>query len=212
MRRTNAVLFMICLCFGQIAVIFPTAKAEKLRHILPTFTWEQVGGQALRQVNWDWRSALDGWSIRFGPGRPGYHGLTETSVRRITIWIRPTESPESVAGTIVHELAHAFDEKYLTPALRSKWLAVRGLPPDTPWYFPVGHLLSDYLSGAGDFAESVSWTLQGSKVGFLSCLGLRLSDAERKQVARGCHGLPPNKVQQALIRQWLAELPRMGGK
>jgi hypothetical protein len=112
-----------------------------------------------------------------------------------------------VAGTIAHELAHAFDKKYLTPALRGKWLAARGLPPDTPWYFPVGHLSSDYLSGAGDFAESVSWTLQGPVAGFRSCLGLPLNNEQKKLVARGCRGLPPNKAQQALIRQWLAELP-----
>jgi hypothetical protein len=117
-----------------------------------------------------------------------------------------------VAGAIAHELAHAFDEKYLTPALRSKWLAVRGLPPDTPWYSPVGRLSSDYLSGAGDFAESVSWTLQGPAAGFRSCLGLRLTEGQKQRIAIGCHGLPPNKAQQALIRQWLAELPQTGGE
>jgi len=207
MRRTIASLFVTCFCFGWIAAAFPAEKAEKSRHTPSVPAWEQVGGEALRQINWDWRAALDGWSILFGPGRPGYHALTETSVRRITVWVRPSESPESVAGTIAHELAHAFDKKYLTPALRGKWLAARGLPPDTPWYFPVGHLSSDYLSGAGDFAESVSWTLQGPVAGFRSCLGLPLNNEQKKLVARGCRGLPPNKAQQALIRQWLAELP-----
>ncbi len=212
MRRTIAVLFMARLCFGQIAAIFPAAKEEKLRHAPPAPAWEQVGHRALRQVNWDWRPALDGWSIRFGPKLPGYNGITEASIRRITIWIRPAESPESVAGVIAHELAHAFDVKYLTPDLRSKWLAARGLPPDTPWYSPVGRLSSDYLSGAGDFAESVSWTLQGPAAGFRSCLGLRLTERQKQRIAIGCSGLPPNKTQQALIRQWLAELPRTGGE
>jgi hypothetical protein len=211
MRRTIAVL-MLCLCFGPVAVAFPPEKAEKLRHTLSTPIWEQVGHQALRQISWDWRSALDGWSVRFGPERPGYHGLTETGARRITIWIRPSESPESVAGTIVHEFAHVFDERYLAPAMRSMWLAARGLPPDTPWYSPVGHLLSDYLSGAGDFAESVGWTLQGPAAGFRSCLGLPLNAEQKKLVAKGCRGLPPDEAQQALIRQWLAELPQTGGK
>jgi hypothetical protein len=117
-----------------------------------------------------------------------------------------------VAGIIVHELAHAFDKKYFTPVLRSKWLAARGLPSDTPWYFPVGRLGSDYFSGAGDFAESVSWTLQGPEAGFHSCLGLYLTERQKQLIARGCRGLPPNQAQQALIRQWLAKLPQAGGK
>jgi len=29
-----------------------------------------------------------------------------------------------------------------------------------------------------------------------------------KQIALGCHGLPPNKEQQALIREWLLTLPK----
>ena len=211
MRRTIAVIFLMCL-LGRIAAAFPSAEGRQIRHVPPIPTWEQIGRRALRQVNWDWKPALDDWSIQFGPGRPGYHGLTEPNTHRITIWIRPADSPESVAGTIVHELAHAFDEKYLTPALRSKWIAARSLPPDTPWYFPVGNLSTDYLSGAGDFAESVSWTLQGPKVGFRSCLGLRLNEKQKKLIANGCQGPPPNEAQQALIRQWLVELPHMDGK
>jgi hypothetical protein len=206
---------MIYLYFGQIAVAFPPAKEEKLRYAPSIPAWEQVGRQALRRVNWNWRVALGDWSIQFGPGQSGKNGLTDKKVHLITVWIRSSDSLESIAGTIVHELAHAFDWKYLTPGLRSKWLATRGLPPDTPWYFPVGQLRSDYLSGAGDFAESVSWTLQGPEAGFRSCLGLRLTELQKKHIARGCQGLPPNKTQQALIRRWLVELPRAaqtGGK
>lgn len=211
MRRMIAIIFLTYL-FGQIDVAFPSGEEEQTRHTPSVPSWEMVGHQALRQVSWDWKTALDGWNIQFGPGRPGYHGITELKVRRITIWIRPADSPELVAGTIVHELAHAFDWKYLTPALRTQWLVARGLPLDTPWHFPVGRLGSDYLSGEGDFAEAVRWTLQGPRAGFLSCLGLRLNEQQKKLIARGCQGSPPNEAQQALIRQWLAELPRMGRK
>lgn len=212
MRQIIVLLLTICLCLGQIAVAFPAVNAEKPRHTPPIPIWEQVGHRVLMQVNWDWRPALEGWCIQFGPGRPGRTGLTDKKARLITIWVRTAGSPESVVGTIVHELAHAFDYQYLTPELRAKWIAARGLPPDTPWYRPMGSLSTDYFSGAGDFAESVAWTLQGSKVGFRSCLGMSLNDKQKKSIARGCRGLLPTKVQQALIRQWLTDLPRTGGK
>lgn len=204
MRRITIVFIVACLYLGQTTLAFPASA--------PILSWEQIGHQALQQVNWDWRLILNEWIIEFGPGRPGYHGITNVITRRIMIWIRPSESPESVAGTIVHEVAHAFDVKYLTPSLRNDWLVVRHLPPNTPWYSPVGNLSSDYLSGAGDFAESVSWTLQGQVAGFRSCLGLSLNNAQKQRIAAGCHGLSPNKAQQTLIRQWLAELPQTGGK
>ena len=212
MSRLIFCLFVSCISFGQITGSFPSVKEKRPRSAISTSAWRQIGSQALGQVRWDWKPALVDWSIQFGPGRPGYNGLAQKNIRRVTIWIRSDDSPESVAGTIVHELAHAFDWEYLTPTLRNEWLAARNLPPDTPWYFPVGKLSSDYLSGAGDFAESVSRTLQGSNVGFCSCLGLRLNEQQKKMTAKGCRGIPPNKIQQALIRTWLAELPRMGGK
>lgn len=211
MRRIIALVFMICFCFEKTA-----SSANAITPIAPT--WEQqVGQQALRKITWDWQSALGEWKIRFDPGRPGYHGIADLDVCRITIWVRSTDSPESVAGTIGHEIGHAFDKKYLTSALRGEWLATRELPLRTPWTFPLGPLSTDYLSGAGDFAESVSWVLRGPGAGFRSCLGLRPGDLQKKEnktIARGCKGLQPNETQQALIWRWLIELPRSrsGGK
>ncbi|MDO8558135.1 MAG: hypothetical protein Q7S09_03020 [bacterium] len=202
MRRiiaTIAVLFFI-----QIAVAFP-AKAEKLRHTTTPATpvWKQVGRQALWLVNWDWKLALGGWTVRFHPGRLDVLGITTLDESRVDIWVRRKQSPESVAGTIVHELAHAFDHKYLTFDMRKAWIAARNLPPDTRWYTPCSGCrdrglcddCADYHFGSGDFAECVSWTLQGPAYEFQSLLGP-----------------PPNEAQQALIRQWLTELPQAGGK
>jgi hypothetical protein len=191
---------MTCLYFGQIVVAFPATKEEELRHTLPTIAWKQVGHQALRQVNWDWRAALDryDWIVRFHPGRRNLLteenstiiGIAAMKECRIDIWVYPSRSPKKVAATIVHELAHAFDYDYLTPDLRKAWLAARNLPPNTPWWTPCPHC-DDYRFGAGDFAECVKWTLQGPSDKFRSLLGP-----------------PPNEAQQALIREWLAELPQ----
>src|ERR1019366_10111655 len=104
--------------------------------------------------------------------------------------IRHDQTPQEVAATLAHEFAHAFDRLYLTPDLRAQWLAARGLSTNTPWYPPCRGC-SDYHFGAGDFAESVSWTLQGSVMKFRSRLGP-----------------PPNISQQALIQQWVSSATR----
>jgi hypothetical protein len=206
MRRITTLFFLACL-FGLIAVAFSATKEEKPQHTLSAPAWEQVGRQALRQVNWDWRAALDrcNWIVRFHPGRHDLLteenstiiGITTLPECRIDIWIYPARSSKKVAATIVHELAHAFDYDYLTSDLRKAWLVARNLSPSTPWWPPCPHC-DDYRFGAGDFAECVKWTLQGSTDKFRSLLGPL-----------------PNETQQALIRKWLAELPRTiqtGGK
>lgn len=202
-------LLLVCF-FLQIFAVSLTRGDEAAED--DVYSWERVGARALQEVNWNWRADLDGWVVRFHPGRPGLLGLTTVGECRIDIWVRRGQPAEKVAGIIVHELAHAFDYKYLTPALRATWLAVRNLPLDTPWISPVGDLSSDFLSGAGDFAESVRWMLQGPTAGFRSCLGLRLSANDRKWIAKGCRGLPPNELQKALIRRWLSTLPKTAGK
>lgn len=206
MRRTIVAL-SICLFAGQIAVALNTGKPCRNQS-----AWEQVGDQAISMVNWNWKPVLPGWSIQLGSEVPGYRGLASRKLRLIMVWVRPNDSPEMVAGTVVHELAHAFDWEYLTPALREEWIKTRGLPPDTPWYSPSGILQSDFLYGAGDFAEAVAWTLQGPAVGFRSCLGLQLDETEKRRVVLGCNGPPPSEAAQELVRRWLEELPKAGGK
>jgi hypothetical protein len=176
--------------------------------------WEIVGQEALVLIEWDskWQGILEPWKITFAPGRRHYVGEADPrpKARVITIWVRPEHTPENVADILLHEVAHAFDSKYLTPSLRKEWLIARGFPADTPWVAKK-NMSTDYLSGAGDFAESLVWTL-GSKTDFKSCLGLTLSARELKSAPNGCTGLPPNEAQQTLIKRWLVELPKKGGE
>jgi hypothetical protein len=152
-----------------------------------TLRYRYVSQEALEKVNWDWRPILPEWKIRFHPGRPNLLGLCDSRRRTIDIWIRSSQSTEAVAATLVHELAHGFDVEFLTDEMRREWLAIRRLPPDTPWYpSTLSRNCPDYLFGAGDFAESVSWTLQGPGVKFRSRLGP-----------------PPNDEQRSLIWKWL---------
>jgi hypothetical protein len=75
----------------------------------------------------------------------------------------------------------------MTNLMREEWLRARKLPLTTLWYPYDG--CSDYSSGAGDLAESSSWTFQGPDAGFLSKLGP-----------------PPNEEQQELIRKWFSQV------
>jgi hypothetical protein len=150
-------------------------------------TPEKVGHQALKEVKWDWRPA--GWKeIEFEPATERLLGRTYFEEKRIVIWVRPGQSPKKVASTIVHELAHAFSHLYLDKEKRREWLKTRGLPLDTVWS-SVESEKEDSSTGAGDFAESVAWTLQGYS------FNGRLKST-------------PNKRERALIRKWLAELPK----
>lgn len=149
-----------------------------------TYSPTDLGNLALNQVCWDWRP--EGWVIEFLPGVKGYLGMTYWEDHKIVIWIRPEHSPEEVAGTLVHELSHVFAEMYLTPTLRMQWRELRELPDDIYWY-PKCDGCSDFGAVTGDFAESVSWALQGPSAGFRSRLGL-----------------PPNQAQQIFIRKLIS--------
>jgi len=167
----------------NIPTIFAAEKKQWWRDANgKTHNYASLATLAQREVCLKWRPV--GWKIQFYPGKIGYLGMANGDEKKIYIWIRKEFSPKQVAGTIVHELAHAYDFLFMTTQLRTEWLKVRGLPTDTPW-LPCGGC-TDNKSGAGDFAESVSWTFQGKEGGFKSRLGL-----------------PPNAKQQAFIRKLL---------
>jgi hypothetical protein len=170
---TLTVLF----CLATVA-----SSAEKQQ---PLRSPENVGTLALKKVHTDWRPAE--WKIEFNSSRKGYLGMTYGSQKKIVVWIRPSHSSAQVAATIVHELAHVFDLVHMTNQMRAEWLATRGLFANTPWYSCDG--CRDDNSGAGDFAESVTWTIQGPGTKFSSGLGP-----------------PPNEEQQQLIRRWFSEV------
>jgi len=145
----------------------------------------EKGVRALDIIDWDWCQSLPNWEIKFHSGREGKLGKYDSKVHVIDIWVRTSQSPESVSSVIAHELAHAFDREHLNGSMHAEWLSVRKLPPNTAWN-PPKRSIDDYGSGAGDFAECVSWTLQGPVNEFRSRLGP-----------------PPDETQKALIKRWL---------
>jgi hypothetical protein len=175
-------IFLSLLAFGFTTILsFAQGISSFNTRSVPHY--ESKGREALASIRWNWKPLLPEWNIKFEEGRAGYLGLCDFEKHTIRIWIRPQHEPKDISRTIVHELAHAFDRKFLTAEMRNEWLAVRGIP-NVHWN-PECDGCSDYRYGSGDFAESVSWTLQGP-----GSFGSKL-------------GAPPNKAQRALIRKWL---------
>jgi hypothetical protein len=115
-----------------------------------------VAAAALQLVRFDWIARLPGWQMRFMDGRKGVRGLTFPDSRRIEVYVRSGDTPEELAHVIAHELGHAVDVTYLDDPQRAVWLSARGLGRGTIW-FPGQSGVSDFATGAGDFAESFAW-------------------------------------------------------
>jgi hypothetical protein len=124
----------------------------------PTPELEERGRAALDALHYPWREL--GYSIRFEPWRGGnLLGLTDSGSRTITMFVRPGQSDESLRVTLAHEVGHALDFVTGGDAQRRRYLELRGLSPDTPWYPCDG--CSDYASPAGDWAEVFALWLMG---------------------------------------------------
>lgn len=159
------------------SVVAPTDARAVQR--LSSATAIAASSKALGLLRVDWRGLLPGWQIRFLPGRSGVKGVTFPDTSVIEIYVRAGDAPNELAHVIAHELGHAVDVSRLDDADRAAWRAARGMAPDTAWY-PSTSGAADYLTPAGDWAESFASWLVGS--GWFSKLGP-----------------PPNVAQSALI-------------
>jgi hypothetical protein len=103
---------------------------------------------------------LPGWSIAFLPERAGLRGLTIVDDRRIEIFVRDNDTPQTLARIVAHELGHAVDVELNSHADRERWRAARRVGPEVSWW--PGNGESDFDTLAGDFAEAVATLLTGS--------------------------------------------------
>jgi hypothetical protein len=120
---------------------------------------EPRAAAALALIDFPWRRVLPGWSIAFLRERSGLRGLTKVDDRRIEIFVRDGDTPESLARIIAHELGHAVDVELNSPADRERWRAARGVGPEVSWW--PGNGESDFDTLAGDFAEAMATLLTG---------------------------------------------------
>lgn len=114
---------------------------------------------ALSALDFPWQEL--GYDLRFRLYRGGkLLGLTDARTRTITLFVRPSQSDTSLRVTLAHEIGHALDAETGTDQQRARYLELRGLPADTPWYPCDG--CSDVASGAGDWAEVFAVWLAGA--------------------------------------------------
>jgi hypothetical protein len=131
-----------------------TAPAPAAR--LP-WSRDRVGHEALAGLPYD--VAATGFTVAFLPARSGLRGQTLVDARQIQIYVRDGESATSIRRILAHELGHAVDLSRNTDQDRARWLARRGAPEQAWWPSPY---LSDFASGAGDFAEVFARWLVGT--------------------------------------------------
>lgn len=104
------------------------------------------------RISYPWEDQLRGWVVAFLPARDGLRGLTSPDARRIEIYVRATDTPESLARVLAHELGHAVDVTRNDARDRQAWRAARGAAASVPWW--PNDAAADFATLAGDFAEA----------------------------------------------------------
>jgi len=119
---------------------------------------EHIGLQAEALLPFDWETLLPGWEINYLGQDSTFRGLTYPYDRSIDMFVRDTDTPESLAGILAHELGHAIDVEYFDDGDRNQWRNAREID-DAPWW-PDAYS-RDFQTGAGDFAESFAFWAVG---------------------------------------------------
>ena len=140
---------------------------------------QEIGAQSLRLISFD-LSRLPGWTVVFLPGRVGYRGRTLPASQRIEIYVRQGDTARMVAYDLGHELGHAVDVTYSTPARRSSYRSIRGIEADARWFGCAD--CSDFATPAGDFAETFGFMVTDPGFNWRSALGRPPTNEQRAAV------------------------------
>lgn len=104
------------------------------------------------RISYPWEEQLRGWVVAFLPARDGLRGLTLPDSRRIEIYVRVADTPETLARVLAHEFGHAVDVTRNDVRDRQAWRAARGAAASVPWW--PSDAAADFATLAGDFAEA----------------------------------------------------------
>lgn len=119
-----------------------------------------IGAQAEALLPFDWQELLPGWEINYLDEDDRFRGLTYPYEKSIDMFVRDNDTPQSLAGILAHELAHAIDVEHFDDGDRNSWREARDIG-DAPWW-PDAYA-RDFQTGAGDFAESFAYWAVGDQ-------------------------------------------------
>lgn len=111
-----------------------------------------IEDQMLSLVEFDWETRFPEWEVDFFGARASIRGLTYPGEKRIELFIRSDDTPETLLRVFTHELGHVVDVELNTNEDRRRWREQRGIDDDVPWW-PSAEA-PDFETGAGDFAEA----------------------------------------------------------
>jgi hypothetical protein len=145
-------------------------------------TAQERGEAALRRLSYPYQQL--GYTIEFLPGMPGYFGRGFHEQHRIEIYVRNSQSDADLAHVVAHEIGHAVDWMYHTPARDRQWLLLRGVDPATEW--APCPFCPDFGAPSGDFAESFAlWQL--GQTSFAGTLAPRPTAAQLQELSKLFH-------------------------
>src|SRR5215470_2651642 len=141
MMRATVVLTLIVLLSVPLSAE-PAAVRNAAALALIPFAWHQLN-----------------YEIVFQPPQQGIRAMIFRREHRIEVYARPSDDARRIAYDIAHELGHAIDFTFNTTESRKRWMILRGIDSETPWF--GCNRCTDFETPAGDFAETFALLLLG---------------------------------------------------
>lgn len=113
-----------------------------------------ISQQALDRMAFDWQRAFPTWTVEFTGAREGLRALTYPHEHRVEVFVRSSDTAETLHRVLAHEIGHVIDVQLNDDADRARWVQQRNLPSSAPWW--PNAAAPDFATGAGDFAEAVA--------------------------------------------------------
>ena len=134
-----------------------TARTDPTASTVPPIAMSSVdelsmGDQALLRISYPWRERFPEWTVTFRGPRTGLRALTYPSDKHIDIFVRSSDTVESLHRVFAHELGHVIDVELNSQDDRDRWRAQRDTAESVPWW--PSEAAPDFATGAGDFAEA----------------------------------------------------------
>jgi len=111
-----------------------------------------IGDQALLRISYPWREQFPDWTVTFRGPRTGLRALTYPGDKQVDIFVRSSDTVESLHRVFAHELGHVIDVELNSEQDRERWRAQRNIKESVPWW--PSEAAPDFATGAGDFAEA----------------------------------------------------------